>query len=86
MRERERERVQRGTSGNEEEKKLTLKTLPETTKNIIFFVQLGETLDGHDLDCIRVGPVEPGRPRVWIIARQHPGESSLFNGSGSEFF
>jgi murein tripeptide amidase MpaA len=49
-------------------------------------VQLGETLDGHDLDCIRVGPVEPGRPRVWIIARQHPGESSLFNGSGSEFF
>ncbi|MCA9691483.1 MAG: hypothetical protein KC636_17900 [Myxococcales bacterium] len=36
---------------------------------------LGQTLDGRDLDLLRVG--EPGEPkrRCWIIARQHPGES-----------
>jgi len=35
---------------------------------------VGETLDGHDIDVLRVGPLEPGRPRVWVLARQHPGE------------
>jgi murein tripeptide amidase MpaA len=36
---------------------------------------LGPTVDGRDLDLIRVGPLEPGRPRIWVIARQHPGET-----------
>jgi murein tripeptide amidase MpaA len=37
---------------------------------------VGETLDGHDLDVLRVGPLDdPARPRVWILARQHPGET-----------
>jgi murein tripeptide amidase MpaA len=40
---------------------------------------LGRTLDGQDLDLLRVteGGVEPqaGKKRCWIIARQHPGES-----------
>jgi murein tripeptide amidase MpaA len=36
---------------------------------------VGETLDGHDVDVCVVGPLDdPGRPRVWILARQHPGE------------
>ena len=33
---------------------------------------LGDTVDGHDLDLVTVGT----GPRIlWIIARQHPGES-----------
>ena len=35
----------------------------------------GETLDGHDLDLLRVGADAPGKRKVWIVARQHPGES-----------
>jgi murein tripeptide amidase MpaA len=34
--------------------------------------QLGETLDGRAIDCLEMG--EGDRP-VWLIARQHPGES-----------
>jgi murein tripeptide amidase MpaA len=34
--------------------------------------QLGETLDGRSVDCLEMG--EGDRP-VWLIARQHPGES-----------
>ena len=33
---------------------------------------LGQTLDGRELDCIRVGT---GPLQAWIIHRQHPGES-----------
>jgi murein tripeptide amidase MpaA len=39
---------------------------------------LGRTLDGQDLDLLRVteGGAEPsGKQRCWVIARQHPGES-----------
>lgn len=40
---------------------------------------LGRTLDGQDLDLLRVtaGGAEPseGKKRCWIFARQHPGES-----------
>lgn len=34
--------------------------------------QLGTTLDGRALDCLEMGT---GRKPVWLIARQHPGES-----------
>ncbi len=34
---------------------------------------IGETLDGHDLDLLRVGEPGPGKRNVWITARQHPG-------------
>jgi len=49
--------------------------------------RLGDTLDGRSIDCLHVGDAgvegesEPraatddGRPQVWAIARQHPGES-----------
>ena len=33
---------------------------------------LGQTLDGRDLDCLSLGE---GNQTVWVIARQHPGES-----------
>ncbi|KAK9862740.1 hypothetical protein WJX84_007495 [Apatococcus fuscideae] len=38
---------------------------------------LGQTLDGHDLDLLRLGQGESGegKPKIWVIARQHPGES-----------
>ncbi|KAL3153308.1 hypothetical protein ABBQ38_011652 [Trebouxia sp. C0009 RCD-2024] len=36
---------------------------------------LGETLDGHDIDLLQIGDAGKGKKRVWIIARQHPGES-----------
>ena len=34
--------------------------------------QLGTTLDGRTIDCLELGT---GEKPVWIIARQHPGES-----------
>ncbi|MDY0011360.1 MAG: M14-type cytosolic carboxypeptidase [Rhodocyclaceae bacterium] len=37
--------------------------------------QLGATVEGRDLDLVEVGRPRPGRPSVWIIARQHPGET-----------
>jgi murein tripeptide amidase MpaA len=36
---------------------------------------LGFTVEGRDLDRVMVGRVAPGRKPVWIIARQHPGET-----------
>lgn len=47
-----------------------LQLLPGVTLSV-----LGRTLDGRDLDLLRVG--EPGeeKRKVWFVARQHPGES-----------
>ncbi len=42
------------------------------THNDVFVDVLGETLDGHTLDCITVGE---GETIIWITARQHPGET-----------
>ena len=36
---------------------------------------LGQTLDGRDLDLIQLGEPGPRKRAVWVIARQHPGES-----------
>ncbi len=36
---------------------------------------LGSTVEGRDLDMVVVGRPAPGRVPVWIIARQHPGET-----------
>lgn len=36
---------------------------------------LGETLDGQDLDLLRIGDPEDGKKKCWFIARQHPGET-----------
>ncbi|CAL8472033.1 g11575 [Coccomyxa elongata] len=37
---------------------------------------LGQTLDGHDLDLLRIGDADDkDKKKIWVIARQHPGES-----------
>jgi murein tripeptide amidase MpaA len=36
---------------------------------------LGTTVDGRDLERITIGTASPDRKAVWIIGRQHPGES-----------
>ncbi len=38
-------------------------------------VDLGSTLEGRDLDLLRFGAEQADRRKVWIIARQHPGET-----------
>ena len=36
---------------------------------------LGHTLDGQDMDLLEIGYGAKGRKVVWMIARQHPGET-----------
>lgn len=36
---------------------------------------LGLTLDGQAIDCLRFGEEKKGRRRIWMVARQHPGET-----------
>lgn len=36
---------------------------------------LGTTLDGQDLDYLRIGKAATDKPDLWVIARQHPGET-----------
>ncbi len=38
----------------------------------VTYRSLGETLDGRPIDCLETGT---GETQVWLIARQHPGES-----------
>ncbi len=38
-------------------------------------VDLGDTLDGRDLSMLVVGEPAAGKKKIWITARQHPGES-----------
>lgn len=42
---------------------------------LVSLEMLAETLDGHDLDLLRVGQEGEGKRRIWVIGRQHPGES-----------
>jgi len=36
---------------------------------------LGHTLDGQDMDLVEVGHGPEGRKKIWLGARQHPGET-----------
>lgn len=36
---------------------------------------LGQTLDGQNLDMLTIGEPGAGKKSIWVIARQHPGES-----------
>ena len=38
-------------------------------------LDLGSTVDGRDLNLLVIGDDVPGRKKVWVIARQHPGET-----------
>jgi murein tripeptide amidase MpaA len=36
---------------------------------------LGNTVEGHDIDFLIAGEPAPNKKKIWIIARQHPGET-----------
>lgn len=36
---------------------------------------LGQTLDGRDMDRLTIGEPGEGKKSIWVIARQHPGET-----------
>ncbi len=36
---------------------------------------LGETLDGRDMNLLVIGEEEPSKKKIWVTARQHPGET-----------
>jgi murein tripeptide amidase MpaA len=38
-------------------------------------LRLGQTLDGRDFDMLQIGEAKAGCQKVWVIARQHPGET-----------
>lgn len=38
-------------------------------------VELGETLDGRDMSMLVIGEPDDSKRKIWITARQHPGET-----------
>jgi murein tripeptide amidase MpaA len=46
-----------------------------TARNRAAYEVLGQTLDGQDIDLLRVGTWTQERLAVWVIGRQHPGET-----------
>jgi murein tripeptide amidase MpaA len=38
-------------------------------------LDLGSTVDGRDLNMLVIGEPSPEKKKVWVIARQHPGET-----------
>lgn len=53
-------------------KALVEKTRPSP---LISHEYLGQTVDGQDIDYFRVGEPGENKRALWVIARQHPGES-----------
>ncbi|GHF19993.1 hypothetical protein GCM10017044_13460 [Kordiimonas sediminis] len=45
------------------------------TSPLVMTSVLGQTLDGQDMDLVEVGYGAEGRKKIWLCARQHPGES-----------
>ena len=39
------------------------------------YERLGASVEGRDMDLLRIGQPAPGKKICWIIARQHPGET-----------
>jgi murein tripeptide amidase MpaA len=38
-------------------------------------VRIGESVEGRPIELLVLGDARPGKRRVWIVARQHPGET-----------
>lgn len=36
---------------------------------------IGKTTEGRDIDMLTVGEIDDSKKKIWILARQHPGES-----------
>ncbi|MBF9000938.1 M14 family metallopeptidase [Vibrio nitrifigilis] len=45
------------------------------TSHLCQLETLGQTIDGNDISLLTVGTPEEGKKRIWITARQHPGET-----------
>lgn len=45
------------------------------TNSLCRVIVLGESLQGRELDLLQIGEDDGNKQRVWITARQHPGES-----------
>jgi len=43
--------------------------------NLCVLKNIGETVEGRNIDCLIVGEPDENKKKIWIIARQHPGES-----------
>lgn len=43
-------------------------------QNCVALTVLGQTLDGQDMDMLRIGEPDAGKKNIWVIGRQHPGE------------
>lgn len=41
----------------------------------VALTRLGSSVQGRDIDLIEIGDARAGLPSVWVIARQHPGET-----------
>lgn len=48
----------------------SLQRLPGVT-----LTDLGSTVEGRPMTVVTVGTAAPGKSRIWVIARQHPGET-----------
>lgn len=46
-----------------------------TEHDIVDVQCLGQTLDGRDMELLVIGEPAQGKKKVWLIARQHPGET-----------
>ncbi|UXY16026.1 M14-type cytosolic carboxypeptidase [Chitiniphilus purpureus] len=57
------------------ERHLDLIARAQSTAPWCHAIRLGQTLEGRDLDLLRIGEPDPGKRNIWVIARQHPGES-----------
>ncbi len=45
------------------------------TSELCVIESLGQTIEGRSMDCLIAGNPGPNKKTIWIIARQHPGES-----------
>lgn len=42
---------------------------------LVNYIHLGQTLDGQDMDLLKIGNDDSNKKICWLIARQHPGET-----------
>ncbi len=44
---------------------------------LVKYESIGQTVEGRELDFLTIGEEQEDRKKIWIIARQHPGESQV---------
>lgn len=43
-------------------------------KSAMQLLAVGKSIEGRDIELLRLGTGQPGRRKLWLIAQQHPGE------------